>query len=360
MTYDDEAWMDRCRCDPLMVVLFTRQLATMFRVGIPFMQALETLSDQNDNSKFGAVVGSLATHLAKGYPFSGALAKFPQVFNRVYVTMVAIGEKTGQLSDCLEQLADWQEGDLGVKQRVIGALRYPCFILALAGLLTLAMFYFVLPQFLVIFEELKVELPATTKLLMQITNAVRNPGFWILLLAAIFLMWALLKDLAKTEQGARRIYRILKLIPVVGPILKFATASRYASAMSALLASGLDLQAAIPLAAHASGNPDLSLDSRTMLQAVLEGETLSEYMETRPDVYPACLTSMIAVGEEASTLPVMYENVATHFENEFEYRVDALGAAIEPLMLTGIAVIIGFIVISIFTPMYSFFGKLGL
>lgn len=343
-----------------MVVLFTRQLATMFKVGIPFMQALDTLGDQAEESSFTYVLRSLANLIAKGYPFSGALAKFPRVFNRVYVAMVHIGEKTGQLSDCLDQLADWQEGDIGVKERVMGALRYPCFILALSFLLTLAMFYFVLPQFLTIFEELKVELPATTQLLMSITNAVRNPGFWILLFAAIFMIWALIRDLAKTDQGARRIYRLLKMIPIVGPILKFATTSRYASAMSALLGSGLDITSAIPLAAYASGNPDIIMDSRHMLVAVMEGETLGDYMQSRPDIYPLTLTSMISVGEEASTLPVMYQNVAQHYETEFDYRIEALGAAIEPILLTGIAVVIGFIVVSIFTPMYSFFGNLGL
>ena len=356
---DPDGWMAKVKVPQQVVILFTRQLSIMLRTGVPMLHALDTLSHQDEYPNFGEVVATVAQKIGEGHSFSATLSKFPRVFSKVYITMAAIGERTGHLDDSLERLATWQERDYALYQRVRGALTYPCFIMVLSFSLTLMLFYWVLPGFLGIFDEMKIELPLMTKIMIRLTNAAKNPGAWILGIAIIGFSITLIRDLYKTEKGAVEIFRFLTTVPMLGTMLSFATTSRYCAAVSALLTAGLDLPKTLSLSAHASGSPLLAHDAKGMVQSIMDGEPISVYMHNRPDVYPATLVHMVTAGEEASHLPAMFERVAYYYDSEVSYKIETLSAALEPLMLGSVALVVGFIVLSIFIPMYSYLGQLG-
>lgn len=355
----DDSWMAKVRCKPALVVLFTRQLATMLRTGVPILHALDTLSHQSENPNFGEVVSTVAERIGHGHTFSSTLSRFPRVFNRVYVTMAAIGERTGQLDESLERLANWQERDFKLFQRVRSALTYPAFVLGLSAFLTLMLFYSVLPGFITVFNDMDMELPLMTRMMVTITNAVKNPGAWLVVMAAVGLGFGAVRDIYKTEKGAMELFRVVLAVPVIGSLLHFATTARYCAAVGALLSAGLDLPKSLNLGAQASGSPVLAWDAKALINNILEGESVASYMVSRPDIYPSTLCQMVAAGEESSHLAPMYERVASFYDQEVNFKIEAFSAALEPLLLGMVASVVGFVVLSIFIPMYSYIGKLG-
>lgn len=355
----EEAWMARVKVPTNLVVLFTRQLATMLRTGVPITHALDTLSHQSEYPNFGEVVGTISRKIGEGHSFSVILSRFPRVFPKVYVSMAQVGEKTGQLDDALERLAVWQERDFKLYQRVKGALTYPLFVLGLSAFLTLMLFYSVLPGFVSIFEEMNIELPWTTRMMVALTNAIKNPGAWLIAVAVLGGLFGWLRDYNKTPRGAVNIFRFLLKVPLLGTMLRFATTARYSSAVATLLSNGLDLPKSLKLGAEASGSPVMAADADTLMNAVMQGDTLSEYMRAHPETYVPTLTHMITAGEEASNLATMYERVASYYDTEVNFKIETLSAALEPILLCCVATVVGFVVLSIFIPMYSYLGKLG-
>jgi type II secretory pathway component PulF len=355
----EQDWRRTIRVPPRIVVFFTRQLATMVRTAIPIVPALESLSRQAESPEFTKVVTEVTRLVANGQSFSESLAHFPLVFPRFYWTMVAVGENTGQMDESLEILAGWLERDHSFRARVKSALIYPVFILALALTLTMALFQWVLPSFLQIFSELKVDLPAPTKVLMAITEAVRNPVVWVIGIVVLGFIGQRVKAYARTQAGSAAIFGWLSFVPVLGTILTASTTARYSSAMAALLSNGTNLTKALPLAALVSENPLLKLDSVDLVWNMINGESLTAHMRSEPDVYEPILVQLVAVGEETSDLEGMYAYTAQFFDMQTSTALDGFAAAIEPLLLAFVAVVVGFIMISLFLPMYSFLNQIG-
>lgn len=355
----DDSWMQKVRCPELVVVLFTRQLATLLAGGFPLVRALDTLSFQADHPNFGEVITHVATQIETGHSFSASLAKFPRVFSKVYVSMVRIGERTGQLDDVLDRLASWREQDHDLYQRVKGALTYPCFVLAISVILGLIIFYTILPGFVNILDRMDVELPLVTRIVFAVTNAVKNPGAWLVFIATTVVLGLKINDLYKTPRGAVWIYNVLCAVPMLGTMLRFAGVSRYCSALGALLESGVELVRALKLAAQASGSPALAMDANHLLDSVEAGELVSSYMEGKPDLYPNTVVQLVKVGEEASDLPDMLRRAANYYADEVRYRIESLSAALEPIMIVCVGVVVGTVVLSIFAPMYGYLAKLG-
>lgn len=351
--------MEKARCPGIVLVLFTRQMATMLKAGVPIMDCLDTLSHQPEHPNFGEVISTLAKRLGEGHSFSKSLSLFPRIFPRVYLAMTAIGESTGQLDEALDKLANWQEDDLKLYQRVKGALTYPAFVLSLTFFLTLALFYTVLPGFIDIFLEMKIELPLMTRILISVTNAVSNPGAWILLGAWIFGLGAWLKAVWKTDVGALRLYRLILSVPMIGNMIHLATLSRYCGSAAALIESGLDLVRTLKMSAEASGSPLLRWDSRKVVTNIQDGFLISTHMEQHPNIYPPSLCQMLLAGEESSQLAEMFGRVASYYDSEVAYKTETLSAVLEPLLLGFLAIIVGSIVIAILVPLYSYLGTLG-
>ncbi len=344
---------------PMLVVVFTRQLSSMLTNGVPIVLALDTLSHQPEDELFGDVIDACSQQIQKGGSFSSATTRFPKIFPTMFQTMVHIGEQTGSLDVSLDRLALWLERDQALRQRLRSALTYPGFVIILAVIMALTIFYTIMPTFVSIFADMQSELPLPTKILLGITEALRSPPQMLCLLAGLVAGLTAFRRWKNSPRGSLQFYRLCKRVPLVGPMVVYGGLARYCSAMEALLASGMSLTQALRLAGNACGDPLLREDAADMVRSVSEGNLLAEHLEAREEIYPGTLRSMLSVGEETSSLPEMYGRTAAFYELEMTFKVEALGAALEPLMLAVVAFVVATVILSIFLPLYSSLGKLG-
>ncbi len=346
------------RVEPMLVVVFTRQLSSMLESGVPIVQALETLSHQPEDEVFGDVVDACAEKIMRGVSFCKAASDFPKVFPPMYQTMVQIGEQTGALDEALNRLALWLERDQALRQRIRSALTYPGFVIALAGLMALTLFYTIMPTFVTIFEDMQVELPLLTRLMIGLTRALRSPPQFLCMLAVFVAGLTAFRRWKNSPGGALQFNRLCRMIPLIGSMVAFGGLARYCSAMEALLNSGMNLNQALRLAGGACGDVLLASDTRALIQSVSEGNLLVDHLQRNEEIYPGTLRSMISIGEETSSLPEMFGRTAAFYELELNFKIDALGSALEPLMLSGVALVVATIILSIFLPLYGSLGKL--
>ena len=341
------------------VVLFSRQLAVLLRNGVPLLQSLETLSDQPEDEVFSEVLDNCIQKISSGYSLSQSLAEHPEAFPKVFVSMAEVGEHTGSLDQALEQLANWLERDQDVERRILGALAYPAFVLCLACIIMLGIFYTVMPGFLGIFQEMNIRLPLATQLIVAVTEAVRSPMAWASGLLCLCLLRHSLRKTTSSLAGRARLYMLLLRLPLLGEMLTFGSTARFCCCGQVLLSCGMDVMQAYRLSAGASGSPVFQRDTPSLLAALREGELVSEHMARHPEIYDHTLTSMISAGEEASRIPEMMGYAGYYYDLGLSSCINSLSAALEPLLMGGIAVVVGTIVMAVFLPMYSYIGQMG-
>lgn len=354
------SWAKTVSVKPQLVVIFTRQLASMLENAVPILSAMNTLSHQAADPSFGEVIRLCCERIETGGDFSRAIANFPKVFPPIYKTMVQIGEQTGALDSALNRLALWLERDEALRQRLKSALVYPAFVSATAFCMTLGIFYTIMPIFVGIFADMKIQLPAITKLMVLITSVLRSPPQLLLMLAVVTGSITYFRRWTSTLQGYATFFQLCLKVPVLGDMLSFGGLARFCSAMEALLQTGMDITTSLRMAASASGSPLLQKNSPALVASVVEGNPIVEHMNKFPEVYPTTLRNMIGSGEEVSRLPEMFSRTATFYELEMNYKVEALGATLEPVLLAGVSMIVATIVLSIFLPLYSYIGQLGM
>ena len=356
---ETSGWEEKVTVPGKLVYIFTKQLAILLSNGVSIIQALDVLSHQEESPNFGVVIAAIAAKIEQGHRLSTSMGVFPRVFSPMFCAMVSAGESTGQLAPALHRLSSWLESDHHIRERVKGALSYPAFILGVAMLLTLSVFYFVMPEFIGIFVQMGVELPLVTKFTFFCTELVRNPGAWCLGLVAGVIGWRLLAAKWARPDGAEQIFGFILALPVIGKLIKFATLARFASAAELCLSTGLEIAKTLQLAVHASGSPVLRKEGPRLKEALIEGRVLSDVMHSSPNFH-STLTFLVQTGEEVARLEEMFGQASRFYDRELQYSVAALSALIEPILLFGVALIVGVILFSIFLPMYSFVGKLAL
>ena len=349
----------KLRVPSKVLVIFVRQLAIMLRSGIQVTYALDTLSNQPESKTLGQVVARLSRLIGEGHKLSHAMSFYPGIFDQVFVSMVAIGEESGQLDVTLERLASWRERDFELMRMVKGALSYPCFILALTLTLTFFLFYAILPNFLTIFEEMGVDLPLPTKITMVLTKSAQNPGVWLVVTAIVVAFYGLIREQWKTQEGRIRLFTVIHEIPIAGRLIRLTTISRFAGAIETLLESGLGLQKTLRLGCKSSGSPLIEKASEELIQRARDGEQISDYIMMRVDLFPMAFAQYVATGEETSQVSRMMGQASRMIDEEVHYKVEALGATLEPFLLGMVAGIVAFVLLSIFIPLYDHIGSLG-
>ncbi len=342
-----------------MLALFARQLTVLLGAGVPLMYSLDVLCEQFEEDEGRAVFQQIAAKVSQGFSLSNALACYPDVFSKVVVSMVRTGESMGDLTGCLEKLSLMLERDYQLKERLKGAFTYPAFVLGTTLLLTLFLFYTVLPNFVQIFRDMNVPLPLLTRVLMWITEALRNPSCWLIASGVLLIGGSRLRALLRTPRGQLAAYRLLGRVPVVGSILQYASLARYCWVMETALASGMDLTTCLLLAAGSSGHPELEHDAQRVCDSVREGNEISQHYQAYPQHYSRVLGSMVAAAEESSDLDRTFQRLAGWFQLEMDERVDFFNALIEPVLMALVAGIVGTVVLGVFLPLYGFLNQLG-
>ena len=336
----------------------TRQLATLVDAGLPLLRGLHVLQRQTPNPTLKETLGGMCDSVESGSTFSESLLNYPKVFDNLYVNMVRAGEAGGVLEVVLNRLAEFAEKAEKIKNKVKGAMVYPCVVLFAAIGITAFLLVAVIPKFKDIFNDLLEgkALPAITQFVMDASNAVMNNGLTVV--AAIVAIVVLFKVFAKTKTG-RYVLDVAKLnAPAFGSLVRRTAVARMTRTLGTLLASGVPVLQAINIVRDTTGNEVISRAMQMVHDAVKEGESMTAPLAASK-VFPPMVVSMVEVGEETGALPDMLTRIANTYDDEVDNAVAGLTSVIEPLMIIILAVIVGTIVIAMFMPMIQIIGSLG-
>ena len=337
------------------VAAFTRQMATLLRAGIPLAETLGALADQIEKVRFKVVVNQVKNAVNEGASLADSLAKHPRAFNDLYVSMVRAGEAAGNLDDVLGRLADFMEASQRLKSRVTGALIYPAImVLVCAGIMTILMVY-VVPEITRMFVQQGKTLKWNTALLIAVSGFM---GKYLLFLV-IGTIGAIAGFVAWTRSaGGRPVWhRLILQMPLIGPLLRMVAVARFARTLGTMLQSGVPMLRSLEISREVIGNVIIKKAIDDARVAVQEGESLALTLK-KSKHFPASMIHMVAVGERAGELEQMLTRVADAYDAEVEAKVTRVTTALEPLMLVVMGAAVGFIVISILTPMMDL-AKLG-
>ncbi len=340
------------------LMVMTRQLATLIDAGLPLLRGLQVLQRQERHPKLKRIMGSLGESIQSGSTLAEAMAQHPKVYNRLYVNMVKAGEIGGVLDIVLVRLAEFMEKVAKIRNKVISAMTYPVVVLFVAGAIMFFLMTKIVPKFQEIFDDLLegAELPALTQGVMTVSNLFVQKA--PLVIAAIVVIVVLTKVLGKTKPGRLLLDRMKLKAPVFGTLIEKTAIGRMTRTLGTLLQSGVPILQALTIVRDTSGNEVIATGIQLVHDSVKEGENIAPPMEAS-GIFPPMVIGMVEVGEETGKLPDMLMRIADTYDDEVDNTVAALSSVIEPLLIVGLAVIVGTIVIALFLPMLSIIGKLS-
>ncbi len=337
------------------LTLFTEQLSIMVRTALPIMEALEILAAQNANPDFKAMLLEIARSVRHGQPLSYAFARYPKVFDEVYISLLSSGEAGGQLDVMLERIAAHLDFQWQLKQKVQSALVYPTVVVLTAVSVVAFLVVFVIPTFLEVFTQFNIVLPLSTRALIFGSDLVRR--WWYLLLpGAAGLWWYFSKWL--TDPAHTRVIHVLQLrLPVVGELTRNIVMTRILMTLGSLAESGVPILKSLELSKAAAGNLVFKELIDKITDNVREGRGLAPALARSPYIPPA-VTSMIAIGEKTGTLPEVLRKVARFYESQTDTSIKKLFAMMEPIFIIGLGLMVGGIAVSVLLPMFDLAGGL--
>jgi type IV pilus assembly protein PilC len=337
---------------------FTRQLATLVDAGLPLLRGLRVLEKQEKNPTLKSVIGDLSLAIEGGSTFSEALAQHPKIFNRLFVNMVKAGELGGVLEVVLTRLAEFMEKAQKIKGKVIAAMFYPVAVLIVATGILILLMVKVVPSFKSVFENMieGAQLPAFTRLVLNISDVVKNNILMTLGVVAVFIV--LFMIFIRTKFGRHAWDKFKLKMPVIGPVVNKVAISRFTRTLGTLISSGVPILQALTIVKETAGNVIVSNAVSAVHESVKEGETITAPLEAS-GVFPPMVISMVDVGEQTGALPEMLLKIADNYDEEVDNAVAAMTSLLEPIMIIFLAVIVGSIVIAMFLPLIDLMNKVG-
>lgn len=330
--------------------VFARQLSTMVSSGLPLTNALELLRSQAESEKMGIVLGEMIADVQGGMSLAKAMVKHPEVFNKVTIALIEAGETSGKLDVLLTQLADNMEKEQDFQSRTRGALIYPAVIAIAMVAVFILMVVFVVPRLTSLYTDIGAELPLPTKILIGISNLFTQ-GWWGVLLF-LGLGGYVVFRYTHTEKGRYKISELAFKLPIFGKLNKESEQARFARTLGLLVGAGIPITQALEITAAASGNVLYRDSILAAAEQVEKGIPLSVPVKKDPNFAPL-LAQMIAVGEETGKMDEVLGKVATFFENQAGQMVKNLSAALEPVILIALGVMVGLLVLAIISPIYN-------
>jgi type IV pilus assembly protein PilC len=334
------------------LMIFTRQLATLIDSGLPLLRSLNVLAKQERDKLMKKTTDKLADSVQSGSTFSDALALHPKIFNDLYVNMVKAGEVGGVLELVLTRLSEFQEKAAKIKNKIISAMVYPIIVMTMAlGILCFLMI-FIVPRFQVIFQDLLGDkpLPPVTQFVIGFSGFMQHHG--LILLGIIVAIGFLYNLVGRTRRGRLIIDNSKLRMPLFGNLNRKTAISRFARTLGTLVTSGVPILQALNITRETAGNAAIALALARVHDSVKEGESIVQPLEASKQ-FPPMVVSMVDVGEETGKLPEMLLKVADVYDDEVDNAVAALTSMLEPIMIVFLAVIVGTIVLALFTPLIS-------
>lgn len=332
------------------LVVFTRQFATMIDAGLPLVQALEILQDQQSNATFRRVIKEIKRSVEEGATLSDAVRRHPKVFDHLFVNLVAAGEVGGILDVILNRLASYIEKLANLKKKVKGAMTYPGIVISIALIVVAVILIFVIPVFAGLFKDAGAKLPAMTLFVMNLSDFAKSYIHWIVLGGV--LLWMGLKQVRRSDNGREITDRMLLRSPVFGMLIKKVSIARFSRTLGTMLSSGVPILDGLDIVAATSGNVVIENSIRKARNAIAEGRPVAEPLqETR--VFPVMVTQMIAVGEATGALDTMLGKIADFYDEEVNTAVDSMTALLEPMLIVFLGVTIGFLLVAMYLPIFQ-------
>jgi type IV pilus assembly protein PilC len=337
---------------PKILMIFTRQLATLIDAGLPLLRGLNVLSKQERDPVLRKTINNLAEGVQSGGTFSESLAQHPRIFNDLYVNMVKAGELGGVLEVVLTRLAEFQEKAAKIKNKVVAAMVYPTIVMIMAvGIMAFLLIYIV-PKFEAIFHDMLGDkpLPGITRFVIGVSKFVQ--GHWLVMVGAIIAAIFGYSFLNRTTGGRSFFDRFKLRVPLFGDVLRKTAISRFSRTLGTLVTSGVPILQALNITRATAGNAVISGAIAQVHDSVKEGESIVQPLDAS-GAFPPMVISMIDVGEETGQLPEMLLKIADVYDDEVDNSVAALTAMLEPIMIVFLAVVVGTIVIALFLPLIS-------
>lgn len=340
------------------LLTFFRSFSTLVRAGVPMRRALDVTIERATDGVLRESLRSVLSDVEHGTSLSAAMERRPRAFAPLYVAMVRAGEAGGILDDVLDRLASFLERDADLRKKVRAALAYPAVVLVAAFGLVLFLMARIVPMFAQMFDAFHADLPATTRILLAAGEALQRPATWIGSIAAVGLAGAAFAFAARTARGALALDNARLRLPVFGPLLHKAITARIARTLATLLRSGIELVTAIEVVRPVAGSPTYATALAGVDVAVRAGDTLTAPLEASR-LFDPLAVALVRVGEETGLLDEMLLKVAAYFETDVEAAIATLGAVIEPALIGVLGAVVGFIVFSVFIPLYALIGSVA-
>lgn len=342
--------------DPIELMLFSRQMYTLLKAGVPIMRALAGLQESSQNPTFSLMIQDLRESLDSGRELSTAMRRHPNIFSHFYVSMVQVGEMTGMLDQTFIRLYDHLQFEKDMRERIKSAVRYPMFVVIAMAIALVVVNIFVIPAFAKVFEGFHTELPLMTKILLGFSNFMLVS--WPLLLAALIGGVVAFRSWIKTVDGRYKWDRYKFDLPIAGPIIKKATLARFARSLALSFKSGIPIVQALNTVGMVVDNEYMRGKVEQMRDGVERGESILRTAGAT-GVFNPTVMQMIAVGEETGDMDGLMFEVASMYEREVEYEIKNLSAQIEPIMIVGLGAMVLVLALGIFLPMWDL-GKAAL
>jgi type IV pilus assembly protein PilC len=337
------------------IAVFTRQFSVMIDAGLPLVQCLDILGNQEEHKYFAQVILQTRTDVEGGMSLADAMKRHPKVFDALFCNMIAAGEAGGILDTILKRLATYIEKAVKLQAQVKSAMIYPVAVIVIAAVVIGVILWKVIPTFAALFAGLGAELPLPTRIVIALSNNLMR-FFPFLIVAGVAGSWGF-KTYYATEKGRRVIDAISLRLPVLGPILRKIAVARFCRTLSTLMASGVPILDGLDITAKTSGNAIIEDAIQTTRKSIERGETISAPLkETK--VFPGMVCQMISVGEATGALDTMLSKIADFYEEEVDVAVEGLLTLMEPIMIAFLGGAVGGIVIAMYMPIFDLISKL--
>jgi type IV pilus assembly protein PilC len=338
------------------IAVFTRQLATMIDAGLPLVQSLEILSQQQESKAFKNIIREIREDVEGGSTFAGALKKHPVTFNELYTNLVVAGEEGGILDNILNRLANYIEKSEALRKKVKSALIYPATIIGVAVIVVMILMIFVIPVFETMFKSAGQTLPLPTLIVLTLSKMIKK--YVVILIPALILLFYMAKKYYQTQNGRAVIDRLLLKLPVFGALFKKIAVARFSRTLGTLVSSGVPILDGLTIVSRTSGNRTIEIAILNARTSIREGETIAEPL-SRSGIFPPMVIQMISVGESTGALDSMLSKIADFYEEEVDIAVANLTSLLEPLLMVFLGVVIGGVVISMYLPIFQMASAVG-
>jgi type IV pilus assembly protein PilC len=333
------------------ITLFTRQLATMMKAGVPLLQSFEIVSKGASNPAVGKLLSEIKTEVETGSALATAFRKYPLYFDPLFCNLVQAGEQAGILESLLDRLATYKEKILAIKSKIKSALFYPIAIIAVAFIITAVIMIFVIPAFKQVFTSFGADLPAPTLMVMAISEWFVS-YWWIIFPAIVGSIWGFLEAWKRSQAVQIFMDRATIRMPVFGDLVRKSCIARWTRTLATMFAAGVPLVEALDSVGGASGNYIYQVATKQIQQEVSTGTSLTVAM-TNANVFPSMVLQMCSIGEETGALDSMLSKVADFYEQEVDDAVEALSSLMEPMIMVVLGTLIGGMVIAMYLPIFK-------